>query len=254
MPFQAALFGRQPVLVPAGRGHLVQAGQEEEVQAAAVDGATDGRRRKMWRKTVQNGDWWTERERGQLEFDDDDSPGQKKKEGGTQIGFQRTKQEETNHSAKPIVLLFIRNEDDWTKKGGRDPEEGLKQEDWREKEREREKSYNNPLRRRRLSKRRGSICCWLWTCQKITNFVCRSCKDFVFHLEIVCHKMMIILRCEKKGRIPRPEEEGKEGRRRKTEVITPTIRMWRREDSGPPKGSDGGTRAPITSQYNNYGT
>ena len=51
-------------------------------------------------------------ERGQLEFDDDDSPGQKKKEGGTQIGFQRTKQEETNHSAKPIVLLFIRNEDD----------------------------------------------------------------------------------------------------------------------------------------------
>ena len=44
LSFQAALFGRQPVLVPAGRGHLVQAGQEEEVQAAAVDGATDGRR------------------------------------------------------------------------------------------------------------------------------------------------------------------------------------------------------------------
>ena len=170
------------------------------------------------------------------------------------LGF-REQNKKTNHSAKPIVLLFIRNEDDWTKKGGRDPEEGLKQEDWREKEREREKSYNNPLRRRRLSKRRGSICCWLWTCQKITNFVCRSCKDFVFHLEIVCHKMMIILRCEegKEGE-DTSTWGGREGRRRKTEVITPTIRMWRREDSGPPKGSDGGTRAPITSQYNNYGT
>ena len=40
-PFQAALLGLghwQPVLIPPGRGHLIQAGQEAEVQAAAVGG------------------------------------------------------------------------------------------------------------------------------------------------------------------------------------------------------------------------
>ena len=50
--------------------------------------------------------------RGQLEFDDDDdSPGQKEGRKEHKLGFKE-QNKKTNHSAKPIVLLFIRNEDD----------------------------------------------------------------------------------------------------------------------------------------------
>ena len=45
--------------------------------------------------------------------------------------------------------------------------------------------------------------------------------------------------------------------RKKTEVITPTIRTWvPKRFVGPTKRSEGTNdrHAPITSQYNNYGT
>ena len=190
--------------------------------------------------TVQNGDRWTERERGQLEFDDDD-----KKEGRKEhkLGFkEQTRRDKPFCQANSIIIHPERRRlNKKRRRRERDPRKG-----WTRKTEERmRRVITIPCGEEDWVREEEVLfVVELWTCQKITNFVCRSCKDFVFHLEIVCHKMMIILRCEKKERIPRPEEEeGKEGRRRKTEVITPTIRMWRREDSGPPKGSDGGTRA-----------